>query len=188
MTSTESKFLSSPNNENEINNHNNNNNQNIVPKSTCSSISFSSSSILFDSNLNSIMSHNDTQSSSLFNNNQIMNSNLLVNHNNQNYNNNHHNSNKDLNNLFFEKLNLETNNEMYLNQQQISSNSIKYGELIVLGYNGCINATDPKLSANTRRKSKYVLKPRSEPNGVKPSTQHFVQSSQEADVRTIFDV
>lgn len=61
--------------------------------------------------------------------------------------------------------------------RRINATSIKYGELVILGYNGSIpNSNSP------RRKSKFVLKRRDLPNGVKPASQHFVQSSQEADV------
>jgi hypothetical protein len=70
-----------------------------------------------------------------------------------------------------------------------ASTSTKYGELIVLGYNGCIGSPDTNsaiVGANnsnmSRRRSKYVLKSRDKPNGVRPATQHTVQSSQEADV------
>lgn len=67
-----------------------------------------------------------------------------------------------------------------------TSESIKYGELIVLGYNGCIgNGTSSghnQFVNSSRRKSKFILKSRDKPNGVKPATQHVLQTSQEVDV------
>jgi hypothetical protein len=64
--------------------------------------------------------------------------------------------------------------------RRVASASIKYGELVVLGYNGAINSNNP------RRKSKYALKRRETPNGVKPTSQHVLQSPQEADVNFAF--
>jgi hypothetical protein len=67
----------------------------------------------------------------------------------------------------------------------------KYGELIVLGYNGCINqlalasASGAKQNVPNnanRRKSKYILKRRDKANGVKPSSQHTCQNPQELSV------
>jgi len=73
-------------------------------------------------------------------------------------------------------------------------NSIKYGELIVLGYNGCItnmktgNAMhDPCHSYHSsRRKSKFSIKRRDKPNGVKPAFQFTCKSSQEVNVNSTF--
>jgi hypothetical protein len=75
-----------------------------------------------------------------------------------------------------------------------SSNSIKYGELIVLGYNGCITNTktgsamhDPCHSYHSsRRKSKFSIKRRDKPNGVKPAFQYTCKSSQEVNVNITF--
>lgn len=96
------------------------------------------------------------------------------------------------------------------NSIEINNNSnkdtVKYGELIVLGYNGCINnhpaslfsMNDNKANTNanlfnnlnnfnsTRRKSKFVLKARDKPNGVKPAQQHNCQSSLEVNVCQFF--
>ncbi|XP_025105862.1 protein pellino-like [Pomacea canaliculata] len=47
--------------------------------------------------------------------------------------------------------------------------AIKYGELVVVGYNGHLTSGD-----KGRRRSKYVLWKRSKANGVKPSKRHFV--------------
>ena len=136
------------------------------------------------------------------------------------HNHNHTSNNKKSNNqVFFEhlssdigKINLiEKENERYHGSDELltvdsvllvsdkhQNAPVKYGELIVLGYNGCISpnllneskinvinsAANTNNSANmNRRKSKYVLNCRDKPNGVKPATQHIVQSSQEADVR-----
>ncbi|XP_046355931.1 protein pellino-like [Haliotis cracherodii] len=51
--------------------------------------------------------------------------------------------------------------------------SIKYGELIVLGYNGHLPSGD-----KGRRRSKYILWKRSRANGVKPFRKHLVTSPQ----------
>lgn len=91
------------------------------------------------------------------------------------------------NNLFPKLSNKENNNQ--------TPSPVKYGELIVLGYNGCIsNQQSSKSSASgsnstqnsSRRKSKYILKSRDKANGVKPTSQHILQSSQEVDVINLF--
>lgn len=65
----------------------------------------------------------------------------------------------------------------------------KYGELIVLGNNGCLKNIETAQSAeskssfsSTRRKSKFILKTRDKPNGVKPFTQHNCLSSNDINV------
>ena len=62
-----------------------------------------------------------------------------------------------------------------------------YGELVVLGHNGCINlnsSSNVKSSVtSSRRKSKFQLNMREISNGLKPSTQHNCQSSDELNVR-----
>lgn len=66
------------------------------------------------------------------------------------------------------------------------SKSIKYGELILLGHNGCINPANSIQSkincSSSRRRSKFVLKMRDKPNGVKPCSQHSCQTNQEVNV------
>jgi hypothetical protein len=87
-----------------------------------------------------------------------------------------------------------------VDERDLMDTSTKYGELIVLGYNGCIgvgssSSNDPprsnlagynnnnsNINSMSRRKSKYIIKSRDKPNGVRPATQHIVQSSQEAEV------
>jgi hypothetical protein len=113
----------------------------------------------------------------------------------------------------FEKLNSDMNKMNLVDKENVASSqhetcdmarldekdqdtSTKYGELIVLGYNGCIGVNsfnDPKAlnpgytnNSMSRRKSKYILKSRDKPNGVRPATQHIVQSSQEAEVSSNF--
>jgi hypothetical protein len=76
--------------------------------------------------------------------------------------------------------------------------SVKYGELIVLGYNGCIGQTGSSGSGGGsggvmsrallkqnggsldtgRRRSKFVLKLRETPNGVKKHSQHILPPEQ----------
>ncbi|CAF0998289.1 unnamed protein product [Brachionus calyciflorus] len=60
--------------------------------------------------------------------------------------------------------------------RRLNATCIKYGELVVLGYNGGL-----KNSNQSRRKSKFVLNRRDLPNGVKPCSQHVLQTQQEAD-------
>ncbi|XP_071962354.1 E3 ubiquitin-protein ligase pellino homolog 1-like [Antedon mediterranea] len=55
--------------------------------------------------------------------------------------------------------------------------SIKYGELVVLGYNGCLPSGN-----RGRRRSSFQLEKRSTGNGVKPSTHYEINSSQTAQV------
>lgn len=50
--------------------------------------------------------------------------------------------------------------------------SIVYGELVVLGYNGCL----PNASAGGRLGSKFVLRQRPKANGVKPERKHVITS------------
>ncbi|XP_058118675.1 protein pellino [Anopheles ziemanni] len=50
---------------------------------------------------------------------------------------------------------------------------MRYGELVILGYNGCLPQGD-----RGRRRSKFVLHKRTEPNGVKRSKHYIVQSPQ----------
>ncbi|XP_062702082.1 protein pellino isoform X1 [Aedes albopictus] len=50
---------------------------------------------------------------------------------------------------------------------------VKYGELVILGYNGFLPQGD-----RGRRRSKFVLYKRSDPNGVKRSKHYIVQSPQ----------
>ncbi|XP_061398875.1 protein pellino-like, partial [Musca vetustissima] len=50
---------------------------------------------------------------------------------------------------------------------------VKYGELVILGYNGYLPQGD-----RGRRRSKFVLYKRSEPSGVKRSKHYIVQSPQ----------
>lgn len=69
------------------------------------------------------------------------------------------------------------------------NNTVKYGELVVLGYNGCI--TQPikpeeiskqktSYSINSkRRKSKFQLEAKDKPSGVKPSTQYNCHTKQD---------
>lgn len=69
--------------------------------------------------------------------------------------------------------------------------SFKYGELVVLGYNGCIDKHFPYQSSkshsnhcianSSRRKSKFVLSKRDKANGVRPATQHNCQTTQEVE-------
>lgn len=105
----------------------------------------------------------------------------------------HHNNNNNHHNYRPEKLSTSTNNLYNIKNEQESKceeESVKYGELIVLGYNGCISQSSYTSSslirvngtnnAANRRKSKYILKRREKPNGVRPATQHNCQSSQEA--------
>ena len=63
-----------------------------------------------------------------------------------------------------------------------------YGELVVLGHNGCISS-NPSSQAkssitSSRRKSKFQLSMKESPNGLKPSTKHNCLSSDELNVRT----
>ncbi len=75
-----------------------------------------------------------------------------------------------------------------------SNSTLKYGELIVLGYNGCITNMktghgmhDPCHSYHSsRRKSKFSIKRRDKPNGVKPAFQFTCKSSQEVNVNCFF--
>ncbi|XP_037537135.1 E3 ubiquitin-protein ligase pellino homolog 1 [Nematolebias whitei] len=65
-------------------------------------------------------------------------------------------------------------------QENISTTSsskvpVKYGELIVLGYNGSLPNGD-----RGRRKSHFALYKRPKANGVKPSTVHVACSPQAA--------
>ncbi len=68
-----------------------------------------------------------------------------------------------------EKENHLMNSEDACVPQKINkSNVVKYGELVVLGYNGCINQesrTDDatKPAPSKRRKSKFVLQPKDKP-------------------------
>lgn len=55
---------------------------------------------------------------------------------------------------------------------------VKYGELIVLGYNGSLPNGD-----RGRRKSRFALFKRPKANGVKPSTVHIACTPQAAKVR-----
>lgn len=88
----------------------------------------------------------------------------------------HLDANNNITNLY-PKINEKALEQREGESRRMNATSIKYGELVVLGYNGSIsNTTSP------RRKSKFMLKRRDLPNGVKPASQHFVQSSQEADV------
>ncbi|EDL88365.1 similar to Pellino protein homolog 2 (Pellino 2) (predicted), isoform CRA_a [Rattus norvegicus] len=50
---------------------------------------------------------------------------------------------------------------------------VKYGELVVLGYNGALPNGD-----RGRRKSRFALYKRTKANGVKPSTIHVVSTPQ----------
>ncbi|KAH9505542.1 hypothetical protein Btru_055837 [Bulinus truncatus] len=54
-----------------------------------------------------------------------------------------------------------------------STDNVKYGELVVLGYNGHLSCGD-----KGRRRSKYVLWKRAKANGVKPSHRHLVTNPQ----------
>ncbi|XP_055879941.1 protein pellino-like [Biomphalaria glabrata] len=54
-----------------------------------------------------------------------------------------------------------------------STDNVKYGELVVLGYNGHLVCGD-----KGRRRSKYVLWKRAKANGVKPSQKHLVTNPQ----------
>jgi hypothetical protein len=80
-----------------------------------------------------------------------------------------------------------------INNTRESSSRVHYGELIVRGYNGKIAyPTDPKDPFNellnsskdylVRRKSKFTLKKRSKPNGVKPDSQHSCKDREEINV------
>lgn len=67
-----------------------------------------------------------------------------------------------------------------------SDKPIKYGELVVLGYNGCINhpsvTDDTPKSSNVfskRRRSKFILQPRDKPTGVKPAQQFNCHNKQD---------
>ena len=103
------------------------------------------------------------------------------------------NSSNDLDNVnknYLVDTNLFSSNYSCSNKNN-ANESIKYGELIVLGYNGCINPASMNLSSSikmndlnniNRRKSKYILKRKEKPNGVKPATQHNCQSFQEINV------
>uniref|UniRef100_A0A8B9RNC8 Pellino E3 ubiquitin protein ligase 1b n=1 Tax=Astyanax mexicanus TaxID=7994 RepID=A0A8B9RNC8_ASTMX len=68
-------------------------------------------------------------------------------------------------------------------QENISTSStkvpIKYGELIVLGYNGSLPNGD-----RGRRKSRFALSKRPKANGVKPSTVHVACTPQAAKVNS----
>lgn len=55
----------------------------------------------------------------------------------------------------------------------VEKSKIKYGELVILGYNGQLPQGD-----KGRRRSKFVLYKRPEPNGVKRSKHYVVQSPQ----------
>ncbi|XP_041352890.1 protein pellino-like isoform X2 [Gigantopelta aegis] len=57
--------------------------------------------------------------------------------------------------------------------QPQSNDNIKYGELVVLGYNGHLTSGD-----KGRRRSKYILRKRTRANGVKPFRKHLVVSPQ----------
>lgn len=68
---------------------------------------------------------------------------------------------------------------------------IKYGELVVLGYNGCINqpsrSDDPsKAIFSKRRKSKFMLQAKEKATGVKPSMQFNCHSKQDLNVNLRF--
>lgn len=54
---------------------------------------------------------------------------------------------------------------------------VKYGELVVLGYNGALPNGD-----RGRRKSRFALYKRTKANGVKPSTIHVVSTPQASKV------
>lgn len=100
------------------------------------------------------------------------------------------------NNLNFSNKNILFESNLPVSNHSCSdknnSDYIKYGELIVLGYNGYINPITANLSSFikmndlnniNRRKSKYILKRRDKANGVKPFSQHNCQSFQEVNVR-----
>ncbi|KAL5009216.1 hypothetical protein ScPMuIL_014797 [Solemya velum] len=57
--------------------------------------------------------------------------------------------------------------------RQQSSGSIKFGELIILGYNGHLVSGD-----KGRRRSKFILRKKSVANGVKPFKKHIVKNPQ----------
>ncbi|XP_066996251.2 protein pellino-like [Anabrus simplex] len=59
------------------------------------------------------------------------------------------------------------------NSNCAASEKVKYGELVVLGYNGSL----PGVPQHRRRRSKYVLYRRDSPNGIKPSGQSAGPSS-----------
>jgi hypothetical protein len=65
-------------------------------------------------------------------------------------------------------------------------NSFKYGELIVLGHNGCIrnqqDSLDKKSYSSSRRKSKFELFKNDKPNGVIKSSQINCETSQDVNV------
>ena len=55
---------------------------------------------------------------------------------------------------------------------------VKYGELVILGYNGCLPQGD-----KGRRRSKFVLYRRSRPNGVSKSKHYVVKTPQTSQAR-----
>lgn len=146
----------------------------ILP-STCSSMSLCNSSIFYDANQQIMTSSQTNQLSTDLNKISLS------------------GGDKENENLIQQKFNASSTKSSVISQDTSDYSSVKYGELIVLGYNGCISSTllneSNKLSNDinnnsnvNRRKSKYILKSREKANGVRPSTQHIVQSSQEADV------
>ncbi|ESO12018.1 hypothetical protein HELRODRAFT_184813 [Helobdella robusta] len=58
-----------------------------------------------------------------------------------------------------------------------TSNSVKYGELVILGYNGCLFNGD-----KGRRRSKFQLFKRQVPNGVKAAKHHIVNNPQQSEL------
>ncbi|XP_039922456.1 E3 ubiquitin-protein ligase pellino homolog 2 [Hirundo rustica] len=55
----------------------------------------------------------------------------------------------------------------------LNKEPVKYGELVVLGYNGSLPNGD-----RGRRKSRFALYKRSKASGVKPSTVHVISTPQ----------
>ncbi|CAF1440738.1 unnamed protein product [Adineta steineri] len=72
---------------------------------------------------------------------------------------------------------ITTNEELQQQQQQI-----KYGELVVLGYNGQIPSGD-----RGRRKSKFQLRQRTQANGLKAQRQHLCKNADEVQKLTQAD-
>jgi hypothetical protein len=77
-------------------------------------------------------------------------------------------------------------------QKKDAVTPVKYGELVILGYNGCIaqpTKCDEVLNLHRsgsvyskRRKSKFILQAKERPSGVKPSAQFNCHSKQDLNV------
>ncbi|CAF1341615.1 unnamed protein product [Rotaria sordida] len=65
---------------------------------------------------------------------------------------------------------------------ELQQQQIKYGELVVLGYNGQIPNGD-----RGRRKSKFQLRQRTQANGLKAQRQHLCKNADEVQVtKTVY--